>query len=417
MRERTLMNCESFYLRASAAYGLCWSTIVTVNLVFMATVAKLDPLQMVLVGTVLEGAVFLFEVPTGVVADAVSRRLSVIIGHALTGLGFLLLGLFPNFWMILAAQVVWGIGSTFISGAYAAWVSDEVGVGRAGNLFLRASQWRQAGGALGIVASVALAQVSLALPIIVGSCGFLAIVGAMIAWMPETGFKPVPPEDRTTWQVMGQTFRAGLNEFRIAPLLGTIVVITAIYGAFSEGMDRLFTPFLLGHVTFPPLGPLNSVAWWGVIAMISTLVALLSTSLARRFVTTTSHRGLTIWLGLFTAAIGVAVAVMANMSGFVGVLVFYWLATGLRVARGPLMTIWLNRHLPSHSRATILSLVGQADAVGQTMGGPVVGFVAREISIAAALTISALLLAPAVLLYRMAASIGERATSAAPTEG
>jgi uncharacterized membrane protein YczE len=61
--------------------------MVTVNLVFMVTVAGLDPLQMVLVGTALELSAFLFEIPTGVVADAVSRKVSVIIGHALIGLG------------------------------------------------------------------------------------------------------------------------------------------------------------------------------------------------------------------------------------------------------------------------------------------------------------------------------------------
>ena len=55
----------------------------------MVEVAGLDPLQMVLVGTVLELSVFLFEIPTGVVADVVSRKLSVVIGHAMMGLGFL----------------------------------------------------------------------------------------------------------------------------------------------------------------------------------------------------------------------------------------------------------------------------------------------------------------------------------------
>ena len=43
-----------------------------------------------------------------------------------------------------------------------------------------------------VVASVALAQLWLALPIIVGACGFIGIAVAMIAWMPETGFKSVP---------------------------------------------------------------------------------------------------------------------------------------------------------------------------------------------------------------------------------
>src|SRR5580698_3037215 len=156
----------------------------------MVKVARLDPLQMLLVGSVLEATVFVFEVPTGLMADAVSRRLSVIIGHALTGAGFLMLALFPAFWVILASQVVWGIGATFISGAYAAWVTDEVGIEASRSLFLRAAQWGQIGNAIGIVASVMLAQVSLRLPVAVGAIGFLGLSLAMVAWMGETGFKP-----------------------------------------------------------------------------------------------------------------------------------------------------------------------------------------------------------------------------------
>lgn len=52
---------------------------------YETTTAGLDPLQLVLVGTALELSVLLLEVPTGVVADVVSRRLSIIVGHATTG--------------------------------------------------------------------------------------------------------------------------------------------------------------------------------------------------------------------------------------------------------------------------------------------------------------------------------------------
>jgi hypothetical protein len=45
--------------------------------VYLVREAKLDPLQLVLMGTVMEAAVFVFEIPTGVVADLVSRRLSL----------------------------------------------------------------------------------------------------------------------------------------------------------------------------------------------------------------------------------------------------------------------------------------------------------------------------------------------------
>jgi DHA3 family tetracycline resistance protein-like MFS transporter len=97
--------------------SLFFAAIVTVNLVYQATVVGLNPLQLVLVGTLLETVCFVFEVPTGIVADLYSRKLSVIIGVLLIGLGFTLEGLIPAFWAVMLAQIVWGIGSTFVSGA------------------------------------------------------------------------------------------------------------------------------------------------------------------------------------------------------------------------------------------------------------------------------------------------------------
>jgi len=112
------------YLIYSTATSLFFAIIFTVNLVYQVTVVALNPLQLVLVGTLLEASVFLFEVPTGVVADVFSRRLSIIIGVFLIGLGFIVEGSFPYFWTVLLCQVVWGIGYTFTSGATAAWIAD-----------------------------------------------------------------------------------------------------------------------------------------------------------------------------------------------------------------------------------------------------------------------------------------------------
>ncbi|MEM7800081.1 MAG: hypothetical protein AAF633_12890 [Chloroflexota bacterium] len=86
----------------------------------------LTPVQLVIAGTILEATVFLAEVPTGIVADMLSRRLSVIIGYFIIGLGFLLEGLFPIVWVVLLAQAVWGFGYTFISGAQEVWIVDEL---------------------------------------------------------------------------------------------------------------------------------------------------------------------------------------------------------------------------------------------------------------------------------------------------
>jgi len=105
------------YIALQGLSSLLFSLIFTVNLLYHVTVANLTPLQLVLVGTTLETTVFLFEIPTGVLADVKSRRLSVIIGYVVMGFGFLVEGLLPFFWPLAAAQVLWGLGYTFTSGA------------------------------------------------------------------------------------------------------------------------------------------------------------------------------------------------------------------------------------------------------------------------------------------------------------
>ncbi len=69
---------------------------VTLSL-YEATLAGLAAFQLVLVGTTLGISAFVFEIPTGIVADVYSRCTSIIIGYLLMGVGFLVEGLFPMF--------------------------------------------------------------------------------------------------------------------------------------------------------------------------------------------------------------------------------------------------------------------------------------------------------------------------------
>ena len=120
MRLRPLfprLSSYSVYLILSGATAFFFTVFGTLSSVYRIQTAGLNPFQLVLIGTVLELSVFTFEVPTGVVADLYSRRRSVIIGMFLIGAGFVLEGLFPIFATMLLAQVIWGVGATFESGA------------------------------------------------------------------------------------------------------------------------------------------------------------------------------------------------------------------------------------------------------------------------------------------------------------
>src|SRR5690606_33175613 len=134
------LDATAVYLILRGGISLFFGLVFTVNMIYFVTDLQLNPLQLVLVGTVMEAAVFLFEVPTGVVADVYSRRLAIILGGVLLGLSFVLLGAVPTYAAVLIAQVIWGIGYTFTSGAVEAWIADEVGEQRAGQIFMRGSQ-------------------------------------------------------------------------------------------------------------------------------------------------------------------------------------------------------------------------------------------------------------------------------------
>ena len=166
--------------------------------VYLVSELDLSPLQLVLMGTAMEAAVFLFEIPTGVVADTYSRRLSLIVGFLGMGVTWMLVGVISAPWAIIALWGLWGLSYTFTSGAYEAWITDEVGVDKVGRLFLVGARLGYAGAVLGLFLQVAIGIVSLRAGVIVGGaitvvCGVLCVF-----LMPETGFRRRPRAERAS---------------------------------------------------------------------------------------------------------------------------------------------------------------------------------------------------------------------------
>src|SRR4051795_12711216 len=87
----------------------------------------MTPLELVLAGTALELAYFVFEVPTGVVADLYSRKLSMVMSAVLSGVAMCLIDAVPHVAAVLVGMAVWGFAWTFPSGAEDARLAAEVG--------------------------------------------------------------------------------------------------------------------------------------------------------------------------------------------------------------------------------------------------------------------------------------------------
>ena len=144
---------------------------------------------------------------------------------------------------------------------------------------------------------------------------------------------------------------------------------------------------------------------WGVIAAVGNLAGLSATTIARRKVDLSAQQQLSFVLAGCLAGIAAGVLLLANLNSFYGVLACFWLVGALRSAYDPLLMAWLNRLFPESTRATLFSIYGQADAVGQAGGGPIIGVLARQLGIGVALSVSALILLPALPLYRKIARV------------
>ncbi|MBN1453518.1 MAG: MFS transporter [Anaerolineales bacterium] len=392
------LDATKVYLFIEFAASAFFAMMFVTTSLYEVTVAGLTPLQLVLVGTTLEISAFVFEVPTGIVADVYSRRLSIIVGYLLMGLGFLIEGFFPFFAPILLAQVVWGLGYTFTSGATQAWITDEVGEESANKLFLRATQVGLFASLLGMGAAALVGAQDAAMPIRVGGLG-VALIGIALAFiMPETGFSPAPKEDRNTWQHMWYTFNEGVKTVRAQPRLMSIVGVGLFYGLYSEGFDRLWVKLMLDNFNLPILFGSNEVAFFSALKVVGTLLTLLAIRFIEKRVNTGSSLAIGRTMLLITAIISAALVGFALVPVLLIVLGMYLVIHVLRKVAIPLTTAWINQKLDSKVRATVHSMFGQVDAIGQIAGGPGVGLIASLASVAVAVTTSGLLLTPALFL-------------------
>ena len=399
-----MLNLRAYpiYLGIRGAFALFMTLWATVAVVYRIEVVHLDPLRLVLLGTALEVSVFLFEVPTGVLADTYGRRRSVITGCILMGSGFALEGAIPRFASVLVAQAVWGIGYTFISGALEAWIADEDPDRDLGRVYLRGEQADYLGSFIGIPASVLLGLIALNLPLVVGGVLTISLGLALIFTMPERNFRPSPREGRSSLQQVGATARGGARLVRSKPVLLMLLAAALFSGMAEEGFDRLNPKQFLDVVGLPAIGGLEPVVWFGLIGAGGLVLSYLAAGIVARRLDVGSPAVAARLLLVLDALTIAGMLAFALAGSFAFALAAFWFATLLRRVAEPVYLAWINEGLDPGVRATVISMSSQSGALGEASAGPVIGAVGNLFGVRPALTIAALILSPTLLLYARA---------------
>ena len=243
-----------------------------------------------------------------------------------------------------------------------------------------------------------MASIDRAFPIVAGGLIYVSLAVLAALTMTENGFRPLPARRRRTFQAMGRTLREARRVIARRRALLLVVIVPLLLGAASEVPDRLSTPFLLQTIALPRLGPLDPVAWFGLSSYVSLALTLGALEVVRRAVDTSNDRIVARVLMALQALYTGSLAAFGLATGLPPLaLAMFWARGPLRGAADPLLISWQNRFVPSSVRATVLSIGGQGDSIGQVVGGPLLGAIALGCSLRAGFLAAAVVLIPVVI--------------------
>ena len=360
--------------------------------VFWIVELDLSPARLILLGTVLEATVLLSETPTGVVADLVSRRRSLILAQVIMAVSFVWAFATTNYWIVLSAQAAFGFGWTFRSGADTAWVTDELkGRGTVTDddvekLLLQKHRW-------GMFVSLLVGPLTVAVGWFwsVRAVGvgigiiYLLIGGWMALAMTEDHFTPGKERDAG----FRQTLREGLGVIRRRPRLRVLVIVTLLVYSGSEVFDRLRFVHFLDNAG---IGDINesgeALVAIGILFWVTAIGGIIANRASEHYLDAGKGVVRIAVVLLAIAAIGGLLA--AATSAVVVIGLGFLLQDSVREAVWPVMEGWANRDAPNEVRATVHSLMGQTISVGEIGGGLLLGAVAEATSIPLAMAIGAL---------------------------
>ncbi len=373
------------YLTLTLLQTLAASLIWGVNTLFLLD-AGLTLTEAFVANAAFTAGMVLFEVPTGVVADAAGRRLSFILGAvtllittlAYLGLWWVEAGIV--WWVIVSALI--GLGFTFFSGATEAWLVDALeATGFEGSIEMVFGRGQTIAGAATLIGTIGggfLAQVSLGLPYLVRSALLVAVVVAAYIAMHDIGYTPV----------RGVSIRAGVSNILKESVRGGLgnppIRMFMLAAPFATGVGiwvfYAFQPYLLQL-----WGDESAIYLSGVAAAIFAVAQMIGGSSViwarRHFDTRTGVMIAQIVLSAI-AIIGVGVAEVFPIP------IGFWVAIALltltslagAVAR-PMQQAYMNAVIPPQQRATVLSFSSLMGSAGGVVAQPALGRVADVYSL------------------------------------
>ncbi|NQT50383.1 MFS transporter [Candidatus Kuenenbacteria bacterium] len=305
--------------------------------------------------------VFVFEVPTGVVADFFGRKFSVVLGTFVTGLGSLVYFLSYSFWFFVLSEIIVAFGISLISGALEAWLKDSLdmngykekigGVFSSGEITTRIAS--MSGGAIGAFVGIS----SLRLPLLISGIGI--IIGAMISIfiIDESYFEKKKLGWRKSFYGMGLIVKKSIHYGYKNKSIWYLVLAGSMFALVLQPLNMNWSIVFEQKIGLW----IVSLAWVG-IKFFEMCGNYLCGRLIKRGV---SEKTLMV-IGVIEVGVFVFLAGMIQYGWIV--LVSFWLHEVGRGIFNPAQKAYLHDNIPSTERATIGSFNSMIVKLGAAIG-------------------------------------------------
>ena len=318
----------------------------------------------------------LIEIPSGYVADIFGRKNSMVIGTFFGFLGILIYSLSFDFDGFLLAALCLGIGQSFISGSDTALMYDSlVEINRSDDFIKLEGRTISMGNlaeAIAFVIGGFLAEINLRTPFYyqVG----IALAGFTIAlFLIEPKVHRLQDGKSKPWKNIKKIIHYAMIENNI---LRAYIFYSAIFGAATLTMAWFVQPY------FKTLG--LEVIYFGLIGAGLNLAVAFPAFYAHVIERKIGTKTLLSLLLLLIVGCYLTVAYVDSLWGLLILLLFY-LTRGVAT---PVLRDYMNRHIPSNMRATVMSIRSFIIRVLFASTSPVFGYVADLYSLQYALYLS-----------------------------
>ena len=355
--------------------------------------------QFMLLWSLFSVTVLAFEIPTGVLADRLSRKWSMVAGAVVATLALLVFLSTSNFVLLALGYVMFGLGNALTSGADSALLYDSLKATGREDSFRRvvgtALTWQLSGQVAGpLITGVVVGLGGMSWALMAGLLLNLLSAPLAASLVDPPTFAGV----RATAPAVGSRFAGHLRHFKTSLRVMTgsrelvaILAIGLVIFDFTELTKRPFVqPYLVSFgFSAGQIGYLYSlfVAVAAVVARVSHRLDEAFGGDERKLITITVAVGICGVLALVQAtATWVAVA---------AVFVMFSLDWGLRE---PLIQTSLNRRVPSEHRAACLSVANMTFSFVTIFTGPFFGFLVDTYSLRTGLKVFQFVFGPLLLI-------------------